>query len=342
MTFSRNFHTLIEDSNKDFIKISFNKGINLTRYNPNNSALKSKIISNKASSFSTASFDIDSDNNIYGVMVDYKHTLTYLCISNNVVFKSKLLSFDSEKYRVSFPYIKKIKKVTHLFYYLINIKKPNVCKLIHYYNNGSGWKHHKLDKINYFVLTNFIVLWNSNSPEILYLNNVNGFSELFLLKFNTNNNNWSSPIQITNTKKTKVYLSALTDESNSYHIVYCENNNDKYYCTYTCGSIKNNTFDTIKNTVIKDGVACEFPTISLIENTLYCQWIEYSNLYTSKANIENLNWSKAKLINTYKMPSFSGLLYKSSNSNFKVNNFFAYDNEFTPLGLSNLFNSSKN
>lgn len=331
MAFSRKFATLIEESNRILTDISFNNGIELII--PNSKKFKLNNIKN---SFATSYFDINDEDNIYGVILDSHNSLSFICINDNFISKSRLFSFDSEKYRIDFPYIKRIDNKTHVFFYLVNIRKPNTCSLIHYYNDGTIWNKHTLANINYFILTNFVVIWDSNFPSILYLNKINDYEEVILSLFDPNTNSWCHPMQITNSGCTKVYLSAIKDNLNYYHVVYSENNDDKYYCNYTSGYIKDNVFNIYSENILKECIACEFPSLSLINDSLYCQWLEYDNLYTSSSNDNGITWGKPKLFNCDRDEYFTRYSYKCNKNikyNFILDNFFSFNTDFRPLGF---------
>ncbi len=330
MSFERKFNTLLGKSDNSLYELSYDDGIELYIYDKDSKfKYKKKFVSgnynfsnaffnvdNKDSvygviytkdkykkkfvsgnyNFSNAFFNVDNKDSVYGVIYTKDNTLLYTYINQEHIYKSTLLKIDNPKLKITFPYIKKIDNKIHLFYYLVDTTTSDECTLIHYYYNGHKWVKTEMDRIKYYILTNFVITFNDNNPTILYLNDNKGYEEVFIARFNEKTSSWNSSIQVTNTGKTKVYLSAIEFPKNQYHIVFSENNSDRYHCAYYSGELVDNKFNRKDYTIIQDAVACEFPHILKVNNGLYIQWLEFSELFTSFSEDNGSTWSNPKFI----------------------------------------------
>ena len=323
MTFMRKFDTLLHKSNGNLCKIDSQDGITIYNYDNNFNLLSSKKLMDGDLSFLDFWFDIDANDNIYGLINDKMGTLLSYKISNKYIFKSKFLEYYPNEESIKFVYINSNSGSTNLFYYKLNVNNPYKCSLIHHYQINNVWHTNIVDSISYNVLTNFVVIYNKNNiPRIFYYNLVDGFEELFLSIFNPDLNSWCTPIQITDSKKAKMYLSAMKDNRNCYHILFSENNSNRYYCTYINGYINNLTFNVANSSIISDTVACTFPNIIQYNNKIYAHWIEYHNLFVRYSNDYGNTWSNTSIYNNALADPFVCCNYHSNLPNTNVLNYF--------------------
>lgn len=337
MTFLRQFCTLLQKSNGNIYKIESKDGIILNSFNKNFELITSKKLLEGSFSFLSYWFDIAKDDNIYGVINDKNGTIINYNVINNYIIKSNLLKYDIEEIFIKFIYIKNIDNKTHIFYYSLNKQHPCNGHIIHHYKNNGVWNTQIVDEITYNILTNFVVTYTSeNSPVIFYYNVINGFEELFASVFDADSNSWCNPIQITNSRKNKIYLSVIMNSLNCYHILFSENNNNKYFCTYIKGYINNNNkFDIASTSKLVNTVACTFPSIIESNGTLYANWIEYHNLFTVSSKDFGVTWNETSIFNnSYKIP----FVCCNYHSNYDINKSFTYftlfikDNSLEILG----------
>ena len=336
MSFKRNFNTLIVKSNNLKSELSYSSnGIKLHNYDLNNNLISKGKVFNSSNSFSKSFFNVDFSDNIYGVIYTKENSLVYVYITKNYIYKSKIMDIN-KKYSIAFPYIKKIDEQIHIFYYLIDNKNPTKCKLINYFFDGFKWNENIISEISYFILSNFVVMWHNNIPFLFFFNRINGCEELFYVTFNNETLSFKEKIQITNSHKNKVYLSIIEPLKNHYHITFSENNNDKYYCSYVYLCKNNEKISIKENLNISKTVACEFPTIFMIDDNLYIQWLEFNELFTSYSKNNGKTWSSPKFFNNPKDEVIVGYNYKSNflNDNIYLYNMFSYNKSYYPLGIS--------
>jgi hypothetical protein len=339
MPFVRMFNTLIKKYNKNIIFNISKNNISMQNYDAEFNLLSSKEIVKGNYSFIDAWFDInEQDNTIYGIINEQKNSLLYLYINDKIILKNYLLKYDSDIFSINFLYIKKIATSTHIIYYLIDKHNINQCSIIHHYKENDTWIKTKIDTLNYNILTNFVVIFENSTPTIFYLKIWNGYEEVFTSTFDLKNKNWTPPLQLTNSHKFKVYLSAIKYSTGNYHITYSENNSNRYYCNYINAQIIDNTPNTLINETISKTIACTFPSIISYNGILYIQWIEFDSLNYCISYDLGKTWTKPNLDKISSEHDFYCYSYKSNITYKKQDNFpiiFARDKPYQILGIIN-------
>ena len=196
---------------------------------------------------------------------------------------------------MAFPYVKYIEDNPHIFYYVFNNNSINTCALFHHYKHKDYWIENKIDFINHIVLNNFTVLWNGSIPTIFYFNLVNGCEEVFASIFNLGTFTWSDPIQITNSGYNKLYLSAIRDNINFYHICFCEYENNGYIVKYINGYLSENKFNLKTSSYLSEPSTCMYPELIKNNSKLLLSWVNYNKLFTCTSTNDGLTWSKPNI-----------------------------------------------
>lgn len=335
MPFIKQSSILIRNSFNNLYTISVENGISINYVNSNFEIKKNKKILSDISSLSTIYFDIDSNDNIYGLFTEKNKFLNYLHINDSIISKTLILKYDSNKYKIKFPFIKRLDNKVHIIYYEINKEKSHFSALVHYYKKNNIWVKSNIDFLNYTLLNNFEVIINENDLKIYYFKLIDGYEELFVANYSFDKEKWDMPIQITSSKKSKVYLSLLKDSKNIYHIVYSEKNQNQFYCKYMNLFFENKTPHIQNDIFLSTKVASLFPNIIKYKDILYCQWLEYNHLYTTYSLNNGESWCNIKLFNeTYNYP-FTQFIFKSnSNKDEYLNSskFYSYTNSLKLLG----------
>ncbi|MDR3596485.1 hypothetical protein [Clostridium sp.] len=333
MSFTRRFHTLIQKPNQNIIINSLDTSIKIQNFSLNSNLISSKKIISGKYSFIDVWFDIDEYGNVYGLINAEKNSLMHLYINDKVIIKNTLFKYDYNTFTIAFPYIKTINSSTHIVYYSMENSNLSKCTLVHYYKCKNSWIENKIDITRFHILTNFVVLFENSTPTIFYLNIINGYEELFYSTFDLNNSTWSKPMQITNSRKLKVYLSVIKYNTGIYHITYSENNSNQYYCNYINASIKDDTFTILKDTIISKSIACTFPNILQYNEILYIQWIENHSLYYSFSYNLGATWSEPTIDKASSDYPFNRYIYKSTNNNINTYSIFSSEKSFNILGI---------
>lgn len=194
---------LVESSiNKGLTLFELGKNIVSTNIDSDLNNIDSRILFNGEYSFIDIWLDVDDKDNIYGILNDKKGKLQNLIITSDNVDLDTIIKYDYKNFLIKFTYIKKLNSENHILYYSINKESPYCAYIIHLYKSPNICKKTRIDFINYNILTNFVITYN-NVPTIFYFKLVNHHEELFSSTFDENLHTWSSPKQITNSKKIK-------------------------------------------------------------------------------------------------------------------------------------------
>lgn len=343
MSFIENFESIIEKSNNDICNITLDEGITLYNYESNFKLLSSKKLIDGNYSFADYWFDINKLDILYGLINTKDGSIIHYYINDRFTIKSCILKYNPNRITIKFPYIKNINGVTHIIYFEIHKGAKHYCTLIHHYKKNNKWVKDEIDSMNYMILSNFVVIFNGCNPSIFYLKIINGNEEVFYSTFDLITSTWSSPTQITNTSKEKVYLSVIKSSNNFYNIIYSENNLNSYYCSYINGYIDNNKFISNSNITISKSTACVFPHLIEYKNNLYIQWLEYHDLYTSISRDFGETWSEKSLFEDISNIPFSYYSFKSNNLNntiYNLTNIFLYEKSLKILGVEEISNNN--
>lgn len=320
MPFKKSFKILLHKSNNSIISINSNQKTTLDvldQFFQKNSSIT--LLNNHCNSLDMY-FDIDNNDNIYGLVNNKSGTVYYYNITNDLCVSNSIITYNQNLYTIKSLYIKKINNTLHIFFYLFDKTIKNKCSLMHYYMQNSKWFKNTISLINYKILSNFIVITQENIINIFYFNVIQDSSNLFVSSFDMNTGIWNIPKQITNTNNHKVYLSVIMDKNSVFHITFSENINSKYNCFYIKMIFNNNDINLLKYISINSGPVSSFPTIIEHDNILNLQWVEYNKLFYCTSPDLGDSWTKPKLLHFSVNYDFIRCLYRSNNSKLKINN----------------------
>lgn len=288
MSFIDQTNILIK-TNNDLYCFDLNEDITFTKINNDNS-IPQKVLDGDFS-FVDIWLDKNQNDTIYGIINDKKGKILSLNIENDNIDKQTMIKYDYKNFIIKFPYIKQISNAKHTIYYSINKNIPLLANLIHIYEDDNNFVKNTIDFIDYNILSNPVVTYLDDKPILFYFKVVDKYEELFVSTFDLNSYSWSTPIQITNSNKSKIYLSVLQDENNNFHIVFSENDYNKYHCKYINITLENDNFKINQESIISKEVMCLFPSIIKKDSTMYIQWVEYFDLFISKSDDFGTSWS---------------------------------------------------
>lgn len=324
MSFSRDFITILKNRNDDIYEIKSQNGLIISRYGKGNELVYSKKLFDGHFDFIDHWFEIDNNDAIYGIVNDKKGSLIYILIKDNIIVKKQLLNFNTNQIAIKYVYIKIINNSINIFYYYSDKSSPHRCTLVHYYNNINGWHKNIIDLITYNTLTNYVILYNtSKKMSILYFKLCNNHEELFLSSFNKESVTWKKPIQLTNSHHDKIYLAALIDRKNNYHILFSEKDIYRYQCSYICGYINNNGFLKINKRTLGNATACSFPVIIEKNSIINVLWTEYNNLYVCSSIDSGISWGQVFINPESCSVPFTCCNYKSNSITCNKSNYFS-------------------
>ena len=336
MSFINKCSTIIRRSDKELFKIYADNSLRVSHYNKHNNLISSYDFNNlKGIDYTNCSFCINNDD-IYGIYKDNALKMLYMPKDTSKMVQKDILTYNSKKFDIVFPYINVINNSIHILYYVYNNSSTNTCALFHHYYDNKIWTENKIDFINHIVLDNFTVLWVQNTPIVFYLNLINGCEEVFFSRFNQSTFSWSTPCQITNSNKNKLYLSVLKDNMNFYHLTFCESIDNGYAVKYMNGYLNENNLDVNNSTYVSDPSTCMYPSLVKHNSTIYLMWVNYNKLYTSISNDLGKTWSKHEVEETSIKEDFCRSKFLSNycdDLSYNVTSIFTINDDITILGF---------
>lgn len=333
MTFINDYETLVRTSKKELFNFRCANKVIVNVLDDVDNVKKTFTLCDKRISYINASFDIDNEDNIYGIINDDNGKVLSSKYTDSEFITSTLFKYDVNRFGISYPYMKKINNSTHVFYYVNSNDNNSISALYHHYKYEDTWFENKIDFIYHTVLNNFVVLWEKNTPIIYYYNLVNGCEELFVCIFNINKKSWGNPIQITNSRKSKMYLSVAKDCLNFYHIVYSENANGAYAVKYINGYLNERSFKGNDSKYITGPSTCSFPNLTILRDRIYIMWVQYNKLYTSYSDDVGKTWSEHSIDEYSIEEDFIRYNFKSNFINDKPYNTDCVFSTKNPIGI---------
>ena len=100
--------------------------------------------------------------------------------------------------------------------------------------------------------------------------------------------------------------------------------------------MKNKKISVKEHLNIYKTVACEFPNISMINDKLYIQWLEFNELFTSCSKDYGKTWSYPNLFNNNENKSIIRYDYRCNflnDNKIYLSNIFSYNKDYYPLGI---------
>lgn len=335
MTFIQNTEILIRKSDKCISKIFFKNGINIVNFDSNFELISSSKVIDNIKGSTDIWFDIDEQDNIYGIYDDKQGSLIKIDINNDKINKASIINYDNSKYTISFPYISKIGKDTHIIYYLRD-NKSKLYKLVHNIKRDKEDIMSIIDIVGYEDINNFTVICDNTNISMFYFKVVKGYEEVFMCTLNHENSIWYNPIQITNSNKEKIHLSVTKGTNNTYHIAYSENNSSKYQPIYKRVDLNKESILINDSVYVNKSSACNIPHIIEHKNVLHMQWIEYGNLNISKSFEFGKSWDTPIIDDDGMEYPFIRYYYKSNceaDKEYKVSTVYGCKNYINILGI---------
>ena len=101
--------------------------------------------------------------------------------------------------------------------------------------------------------------------------------------------------QVTNSGYNKLYLSAIRDNINFYHICFCEYENNGYIVKYINGYLSENKFNLKTSSYLSEPSTCMYPELIKNNSKLLLSWVNYNKLFTCTSTNDGLTWSKPNI-----------------------------------------------
>ncbi len=240
---------------------------------------------------------IDQEDRIYGIAnVENKEVIYLYTNKDKDIAWRKLFDYDSQRYILRFPYIKKINSNLHILYYLQDRKDSRIWSIFNHYFDGEAWVQNTVDFIVSFPIINpFFINCNTDKITIFYFNKVQGVEEVFFSRFDAVNKSWSKPSQITDTGNKKIYLNILQEEIGFCHITWSEFVHNNLEVKYMNCSLKEDAFSKLNVVSLSERSNCSFPTLIKTGETLWDIWVQMNKLYNCHSFDLGKTWSPSTI-----------------------------------------------
>lgn len=338
MSFINQCNAIMRRLEKDMFYINLEKdGLYYNYYESNgNIVSRDRLILYKDLDFTKYNFSMDAKDNIYCIYCSDTLQILQCKKGSHVFVQKESVNYNYKKFGIVFPHVKYIGDNGHIFYYVCNNNSPNISALFHHYNDGENWIENKIDFVNHLILDNFIVLWNDKIPTVFYFNLINGCEEIFTSRFNLGTYTWSSPLQVTNSGKNKLYLDVIKDSLNFYHLCFIENNEGGYVVKYLNGYLNENKFSIENSAAVSSSAPCMYPSLLKDNNSLLISWVEFNKLFTVKSNNSGKTWSEPVLNEESIEDDFCRAIFYSNyepDADYNVNYVFSTLQDIGILGI---------
>lgn len=261
---------------------------------------------------------IDSKNYIYGIAIPENGEILYFYSDHsNIIEKSRLFSYDNDKYNLMFPFVKQSDSTLHLIYFIQNKYTDGIWSLYSQYFDGNSWNSSNIDSIfTDSILQPFVATCISDDLNIFYFKN----EEIFFCRFNSFEKSWSSPTQLTASSNKKLYLSVLQDNFNFFHITWSEYIDQNLVVRYTNGSFNKGFFESSETINLSNPSNCSYPTLVKTKDILWNMWVQFDKLYSCHSSDNGMLWSEPFIDS--RSIDLDFMRYKfNSNCNDDLNNF---------------------
>ncbi|MBM7613921.1 hypothetical protein [Alkaliphilus hydrothermalis] len=279
---------------------------------------------------------LDGSDRFHIVSYHYDGDFYYHYRKNNE-WKSIQLTSLSKSERIFYPKACILGSNIHVFYDLQQSTQRDRCTLFHYTYDEKAmtWVKNNICtlRFNRFV-TPYKVLTYKKRILLLYISIINNNDEICLIEYYPHNDQWSKPQQLTNTTDQKLYMDALMDQEGNLHITWCQyKEQDGLMVQYLKTDLKNVDLKDQKISSLSKRLNCSFPQLILMNQQLYCMWVEYGHLAVSKSNDMGSNWMPPSIVDDSKINNFKRYRYGSnqSKSQFNIQCEFLYGTHYPSI-----------
>ena len=139
MSFINKCSTIIRRSDKEIFKFYIDNIIKIDHYDKDNNLISSNSFDKlNGMDFTNCSFCLNN-NVIYGIYKNDRLKMIHIPRGSSIISKKDILTYDSKKFDIIFPYINVINNSIHILYYVYNNNSTNTCALFHHYYNNGVW-----------------------------------------------------------------------------------------------------------------------------------------------------------------------------------------------------------
>jgi len=258
---------------------------------------------------------LDSNDRFHIVSYHYDGDFYYLYSKNNEWKSIQLTSLKNSE-RIFYPRACMLDSNVHVFYDLQQSNQRDRCTLFHYTYDEKAmtWVKNNICTLRFkrFV-TPYKVLAYKKRIYLLYISIINNSDEIFLIEYDPGNDQWSKPQQLTNSCDQKLYMDALMDDDGNLHITWCQyKEQEGLMVQYLKSNPKKTDLKDQQVASLSKRLNCSFPQLILMNQQLYCMWVEYGHLAVSKSNDMGDNWIPPSIVDESKLSNFKRYRYGSN------------------------------
>ncbi|WP_026475798.1 hypothetical protein [Alkaliphilus transvaalensis] len=285
---------------------------------------------------SSLDIEIDDKDQIHIVSYHYDGDLYYNYKAKEH-WKNIQLTKLKRSEKIFYPKIKTIGKKIHIFYDLQQGNEKERCALFHYTfdEKEKTWISNNVCTMRFNKFVNpYKVMSYQNQIIILYTSIVNQKEELFIVHYDSANNQWGKPQQLTNSNDRKLYLDGFIDFNGYLHMVWCHYQEENGLTVkYLKSDFKNINFSEKDIVTLSTQLNCSFPHLVFINKKIYCMWVQFSHLAVVTSGDYGKNWSKPEVESNSKTKSFKRYRYSVNKPDFKNNliSDFLYGTEYPSI-----------
>ncbi|SDK55021.1 hypothetical protein [Natronincola ferrireducens] len=287
-----------------------NKQIEYIVTNNENQWAKKDVLLKKA--MVSFSIDIDEKDEIHVVSFSSEGILYYHLFQKNKWHHQKIVDYSKGSGVVYYPSIKQLQDKLHIFYYFVEKNNENLCNMVHLTKYQEKWtKEDVLDSSYKKLINPFKILTHGESIYVLYASIHQNFNQVYVVSYNNISNQWSEPLQITNSPIDKLYLYGLLDAEKNLHITWSthlEEGLTVEYIKYPLEEI--NEPPMISS--LSEKLNCSFPLLLIYNNALWCVWTQMNKLYACYSTDHGDSWSPPMVRPESQGINFKKYYYKSN------------------------------
>lgn len=205
----------------------------------------------------------------------------------------------------------------HIFYYMKSLENIGRLNIYHHYIRNEKWNTNIVKEVYESKIIKPIEVIKSKNEIIIGYYDLGQFSEdIFIKKFNLENNTWGESINVTNNEKIKLYLDILCLEED-IHITYSEYEDENLIINHKKIDINFKEVDGILENVLSNQTNCTYPTLVSEMGLLWAIWTEYESVVSSYSNDGGITWSNPYIWRDSKEEDFTRYKFNTNNMDVK-------------------------
>lgn len=212
-----------------------------------------------------------------------------------------------------------VDKKIHIFYYRLSLEDNMKLSIYHHYLDDNSWNTNIVRDIYKSEIIKPIELIKEEDSILIGYYDLGYHSEdIFISRFDTKNNVWRDPINITNDDKIKLYLDFLQIDG-FIHVTYSEHEDENLIIKHKKIRLKSDEYIEISENILSNQVNCTYPTLISTGDVLWNVWTEYEHVVSSYSKDSGETWSNPYVWNESKKEDFARYSFSNNDDSIKKN-----------------------